>query len=186
VTEFVLANRGLRTLLAIFFPLVVIAALNLRTQALISRQEARNRLLESELKEARAGLEELRELEPLKADLLARMQVWQHLRHTNEPNVVEILDAASRHLPTGVRMDSIARLNRQVIVSTGPLTAQARADLLAELTASPLFSPGPGDDGAAHQKGQSSAPLSLALLTPGSLELMSLMQLSPIPLEHSP
>lgn len=77
---------------------------------LIEHQNARNVLLQTEIKKVDKEIKEIDELEKTKANLLARMNVIQELQ-SNRPLSVRLMDELVRTLPDGVYLKRFAQEN---------------------------------------------------------------------------
>ena len=73
-------------------------------EGLISNQEGRNAFLENEIEVLNEKIGEIKKLEKLKQDLLARMNVIQELQRSR-PESVHLMDELVRTLPEGVHLD---------------------------------------------------------------------------------
>jgi type IV pilus assembly protein PilN len=95
---------------------VVIAALivllaHLHIDGKINDQEQRNAFLKSEIDLLDKRIGRIKELENMKGDLLARMNVIQELQ-SSRPESVHLLDELVRTLPDGVYLNSFAQRER--------------------------------------------------------------------------
>jgi type IV pilus assembly protein PilN len=77
----------------------------------IEDQNMRNSFLQSEINILNQRIGRIREMEKMKDDLLARMNVIQELQ-SSRPESVHLLDELVRTLPDGVYLDSFAQNNR--------------------------------------------------------------------------
>jgi type IV pilus assembly protein PilN len=77
----------------------------------IQDQNMRNSYLQSEINILDQRIGRIRELEKMKNDLLARMNVIQELQ-SSRPESVHLLDELVRTLPDGVYLDKFAQKNR--------------------------------------------------------------------------
>lgn len=89
---------------------VVFLALTFVNSAL-EYQNDRNRYLEAQIKEIEAQIKEIEELEKVKANLIARMEVIQELQR-NRAGVVHYFDEMVNTLPDGVFLTSIKQTGK--------------------------------------------------------------------------
>lgn len=79
----------------------------------IVNQNQRNTFLEGEIKVLDKRIGRIRELESLKEDLLARMNVIQELQ-SSRPESVHLMDELVRTIPEGVYLNSFAQKSRGI------------------------------------------------------------------------
>ena len=75
-------------------------------QGQIDYQERRNQYLQTEIDRLKVELEEIKELESTKEQLLSRMEIIQQLQ-TRRPQVVHLFHELAATLPEGVSLTSI-------------------------------------------------------------------------------
>ena len=79
----------------------------------IDAQKARNNYLQTHIEELSLQVQEIRELEKRKRELLDRMKVIQQLQG-NRPVIVRIFDEMVRTLPDGVFYNELTRTNNKI------------------------------------------------------------------------
>jgi type IV pilus assembly protein PilN len=99
---------------------VVIAALivlmtHLHIDGKIDNQNQRNTFLQSEIDLLDKRIGRIKELENMKADLLARMNVIQELQ-SSRPESVHLMDELVRTLPEGVYLESFSQKGRNMLM----------------------------------------------------------------------
>ena len=95
---------------------------HLHIERLISIQQARNALLQTEIGEFNEQIKVIQDLEKTKANLLARMKVIQHLQQSR-PEVVHLFDELVTATPEGVYLTKLDQTGRAVVVE-----GRARSD----------------------------------------------------------
>jgi len=90
--------------------LIVLLA-HVHVNGLIDDQEQRNAFLEGEIKTLDQRIGRIKELEKMKSDLLARMNVIQELQRSR-PESVHLMDELVRTLPEGVYLDKLTQKDR--------------------------------------------------------------------------
>jgi type IV pilus assembly protein PilN len=80
---------------------LLIIAIHLQINNLIAKQENRNEYLRGEITRLKKAEAEIKELDKVKARLLARLAVIQNLQ-TSRPGMVKVLDALPRLLPENI------------------------------------------------------------------------------------
>jgi type IV pilus assembly protein PilN len=81
--------------------------------AQISGQEARNAYLNQQISEMDQAIEQIKELDAKKSDLLARKKVIEELQ-SNRSQMVHLFDALVRTIPDGVSLTSIKQEGEQI------------------------------------------------------------------------
>ncbi len=81
----------------------------------ISDQQALNSYLQTEIAALDLKIEEIRDLEKTKADLLARMDIIQRLQ-TSRPEAVRLFDELVTAIPAGVYLTKVEQTGRSVVV----------------------------------------------------------------------
>ena len=84
-------------------------------QSSISDQEARNRLLKTEISALEAAVAEIRELREKREELLARMRVIQDLEG-KRPVIVRYFDEMVRAVPDGVYLNRLERQGEVILL----------------------------------------------------------------------
>ena len=82
-------------------------------QQQISNQEARNGILQEEIRQLDAQIEEIRGLENQKERLVARMRIIEELQQSR-PLVVHLFDELVEALPEGTNYTRVAQTNQRV------------------------------------------------------------------------
>lgn len=97
---------------AVIAGLIVLLA-HLHVDGMISNQDTRNTFIEGEIEILDQRIGRIKELEKLKADLLARMNVIQELQHSR-PQSVHLMDEMVRTLPDGVYLNKFAQKDKEL------------------------------------------------------------------------
>jgi type IV pilus assembly protein PilN len=97
---------------AVVAGLIVLLA-HLHVSGLIDNQNQRNTYLEKEIAILDKRIGEIKELERLKADLLARMNVIQELQRSR-PESVHLMDELVRTLPEGVHLENFTQKDKSL------------------------------------------------------------------------
>ena len=122
---------------AIIAALIVLLA-HLHISGLIDNQNQRNAFLEKEIDILDQRIGRIKELEQLKANLLARMNVIQELQ-SSRPESVHLLDELVRTLPEGVYLNKFAQRNRGLTMN-GIAQSNARvSDYMRNIDGSEWF-----------------------------------------------
>lgn len=82
-------------------------------QQQIDNQEARNEILQEEIRQLDAQIEEIRGLENQKERLVARMRIIEELQQSR-PLVVHLFDELVEALPEGTNYTSVAQTNQRI------------------------------------------------------------------------
>jgi type IV pilus assembly protein PilN len=117
--EFAIMSGGA----AIIAGLVVLMA-HLHVDGMIKDQQARNTFLEKEIEILDQRIGRIKEMEKLKADLLARMNVIQELQRSR-PESVHLMDEVVRTLPDGVYLSKFTQKGKGLSMS-GAAQSNAR------------------------------------------------------------
>jgi len=107
----------------IFAGLVVLLA-HFHVDGLINNQNQRNAYLQNEIEILNKRIGRIKELEAMKQNLLARMNVIQELQ-SSRPESVHLLDELVRTLPEGVHLKKFAQ-NNKALTMTGVAESNAR------------------------------------------------------------
>ncbi|MFV1973192.1 MAG: PilN domain-containing protein [Thiohalobacterales bacterium] len=97
---------------AVIAGLIVLLA-HLHVDGMISNQDTRNTFIEGEIEILDQRIGRIKELEKLKADLLARMNVIQELQHSR-PQSVHLMDEMVRTLPDGVYLNKLVQKDKKL------------------------------------------------------------------------
>ncbi|MCG6899375.1 MAG: PilN domain-containing protein [Gammaproteobacteria bacterium] len=117
--------------------LIVLLA-HLHVDGLINDQNQRNAYLESEISILNKRIGRIRELEAMKDNLLARMNVIQELQGSR-PESVHLMDELVRTLPEGVHLNTFQQKNR-ALTMTGIAESNARvSDYMRQIDTSEWF-----------------------------------------------
>ena len=117
--------------------LIVLLA-HLHVDGLINDQNQRNAYLESEISILNKRIGRIRELEAMKDNLLARMNVIQELQGSR-PESVHLMDELVRTLPEGVHLNTFQQKNK-ALTMTGIAESNARvSDYMRQIDTSEWF-----------------------------------------------
>ena len=120
---------------AIIAALVVLLA-HLHINGLIDNQNQRNAFLEKEIEILDKRIGRIKELEQLKADLLARMNVIQELQRSR-PESVHLMDEMVRTLPDGIYLKKFVQKGKGLTMD-GVAQSNARvSDYMRNIDSSP-------------------------------------------------
>ena len=104
----------------------------------ISHQQARNELVQNEIRELEVRIKKIDELERTRARLISRKQVIERLQ-ASRSTTVELLDKLAKSIPVGVTLATVRQQgNSATLVGTSQSNARVSA-YLRELDASDLF-----------------------------------------------
>lgn len=104
----------------------------------ISQQEDRNQRLNTEIKQLDKKIKEIRHLEKLKAQLVARMEVVERLQ-ASRSGAVHFFNELARTLPEGVYLSSVSVAKNRLTIS-GEAQSNARVSAyMRALESSPWF-----------------------------------------------
>jgi len=122
---------------AVIAALIVLLA-HLHVDGMIKDQNERNAFLENEIEILDQRIGRIKELEKLKADLLARMNVIQELQRSR-PESVHLMDELVRTLPDGVYINKFEQKNKSLTM-TGVAQSNARvSDYMRNIDSSNWF-----------------------------------------------
>jgi type IV pilus assembly protein PilN len=117
--------------------LIVLLA-HFHVDGLINDQNQRNAYLESEISILNKRIGRIRELEAMKDNLLARMNVIQELQ-SSRPESVHLMDELVRTLPEGVHLKTFQQKNK-ALTMTGVAESNARvSDYMRQIDTSEWF-----------------------------------------------
>lgn len=102
---------------------------------LILYQESRNDFLVAEIAKLDSKINEIKEVEKKKADLLARMDIIQELQYIR-PEVVHLFDEIVTAIPDGVFLTGIKQSGRNVVLEGRAQSYGRISDLMRNIKAS--------------------------------------------------
>ena len=117
--EFAFITGGVAVLGVLVWVLV-----HMQMQGLIEDQQARNRFLEKQIQIVNKEISKIKDLETVKENLLARMNVIQELQ-SNRPLSVHLMDELVRTLPDGVFLTSFTQKGNRLTME-GEALSNAR------------------------------------------------------------
>jgi type IV pilus assembly protein PilN len=127
---------GTATLLAVIVAGAACAGVHFYIAELISFQEQRNAYLEQEIRIVDKKIKEIKELEKVKAQLIARMNVIQALQ-SSRPAVVHLFDEMVATVPEGAHLTSLDQINDRLTFK-GKAQSNARvSSYMRNIEASP-------------------------------------------------
>ena len=106
--EFGLMSGG-----AVLIAALVVLFAHLHVDGMITNQNQRNAFLQNEINGLNERIGRIKELEAMKQDLLARMNVIQELQ-SSRPESVHLLDELVRTLPDGVYLNKFSQRDRNL------------------------------------------------------------------------
>lgn len=101
--------------LSVALTLVVAFVVHLTIAGMIDHQRERNRLIEQEITKLNRQIKEIDELDKIKSDLLARMEIIQELQ-LSRPEIVRMFDELVLAMPEGVYLTRLEQSGRSVVV----------------------------------------------------------------------
>jgi type IV pilus assembly protein PilN len=104
---------GITAAVSVLLAGLIVLLAHLHVSGLIDNQQARNAFLENEIEILNERIGRIKELEAMKADLLARMHVIQELQ-SSRPESVHLMDEMVRSLPEGVYLRTFAQSKRNL------------------------------------------------------------------------
>jgi type IV pilus assembly protein PilN len=113
-------------------------AWNLAVNSLVSHQQTRNKLLETEIVSLDKKAKEIRDLKAKKVDLVDRMKVIQGLQGTR-PIIVHLFDELAKTVPDGVYYKSIVRTGMKISVEGAAESNQRVSTLMRNIDESEWF-----------------------------------------------
>jgi type IV pilus assembly protein PilN len=102
----------------------------------ISNQRARNTMLQDEIKQLDAQIEQISGLQNQKERLLARMRIIEELQQSR-PSIVHLFDEIVNAVPEGTHLTAIAQTNQRVELSGISNSTTRVATLMRNIEASP-------------------------------------------------
>lgn len=100
-------------LLALLLTAVAAGAVHWQMVQRIDHQDARNRLVQSEISTLEAKLKKINKLDALKTKLLARMEIIQNLQ-ISRPQIVHLFDEVAATLPDGVQLAKLSQTGKSL------------------------------------------------------------------------
>jgi type IV pilus assembly protein PilN len=129
--QFMVASVG-----AMIFMGLVIVLVHIEASNMIDNQNARNRYLETTIKEVEKQIEEIKTLKEDKAALLARMEVIQKLQRSR-PEIVHLFEEISKASPKGVYLLRTSRDGNTLDVEGVADSNDSVSAFMRQLNASP-------------------------------------------------
>lgn len=115
---------GVYTALGVVATLLAVAYVHTLVNGMIDRQETRNDFLRQQISILDKTIREIKDLEKMKNNLLARMDVIQELQGSR-PEIVHLFDELVSTLPEGVYLTRVQQLGRDLSL-TGRAESNAR------------------------------------------------------------
>lgn len=104
----------------------------------VDNQQARNQYLKQQIADIDKQIRQIKELGKLRADLLSRMQVIEHLQQSRAATV-HFLDEIVNTLPDGVHLTSLRQLGDKVTLQGVAQSNSRVSTYMKNLDASPWF-----------------------------------------------
>jgi type IV pilus assembly protein PilN len=117
-------DLGTYIALAVIATLLAVGYVHFLIDGMIDRQEARNNFLRQQISVLDQTIREIKDLEKMKSNLLARMDVIQQLQGSR-PEIVHLFDELVATLPEGVYLTRVQQLGRDLSL-TGRAESNAR------------------------------------------------------------
>ena len=110
-------NKNFYTLigLAAGAMVAIVAMVHLQIQSDIDHQNRRNSLLQKEIKIVDGKINEIKDLEKKKQQLISRMEIIERLQ-SNRPEVVHLFDELAHLVPDGLYMRSVSQKSRLLTI----------------------------------------------------------------------
>lgn len=129
---------GITAVSSIVIAGLIVLMAHFHVEGLISDQNQRNTYLESEIDILNKRIGRIRELEAMKDNLLARMNVIQELQ-SSRPESVHLMDEMVRTLPEGVHLNTFQQKSKALMM-TGVAESNARvSDYMRQIDTSEWF-----------------------------------------------
>ena len=129
---------GITAVSSIVIAGLIVLMAHFHVEGLISDQNQRNTYLESEIDILNKRIGRIRELEAMKDNLLARMNVIQELQ-SSRPESVHLMDEMVRTLPEGVHLNTFQQKSK-ALTMTGVAESNARvSDYMRQIDTSEWF-----------------------------------------------
>ncbi|WP_039915320.1 PilN domain-containing protein [Cellvibrio mixtus] len=134
-------------------------------QSAIENQNARNQLLDQEIKKLDAQVKEISEIKKVRDDLLARIKVITDLEGTR-PVIVRYFDELARAIPDGVWVNSVERKGNVVTIAGVAESYNRVASFMRNLEASDWYaSPNLSSVQAAQDEGEDASTFKMTVET---------------------
>lgn len=134
-------------------------------QSAIENQNARNQLLNQEIKKLDAQVKEISEIKKVRDDLLARIKVITDLEGTR-PVIVRYFDELARAIPDGVWVNSVERKGNVVTIAGVAESYNRVASFMRNLEASDWYaSPNLSSVQAAPDEGEDASTFKMTVET---------------------
>jgi type IV pilus assembly protein PilN len=95
--------------------IAIVAIIHLQIQSEIDHQNRRNSFMEREIKVVDSKIEEIKDLEKKKQQLLSRMEIIERLQ-SNRPEVVHLFDELAHLVPDGLYLLSVTQKSRLLTI----------------------------------------------------------------------
>ncbi len=102
--------------LSVVLMLLVILAVHLQYNRMISAQQSRNNFLKNEITAVEKQIREINDLAKEKKRLLARMEVIQQLQR-NRPGIVHLFEEMVKVLPEGAHITSLKQSGKHLVIN---------------------------------------------------------------------
>jgi type IV pilus assembly protein PilN len=102
--------------LSVFMMVLVILAVHLQYNRMISAQESRNNFMKNEITTVEKQIREINTLAKEKKRLLARMEVIQQLQR-NRPGIVHLFEEMVKVIPEGAHITSLEQKKKQLTIN---------------------------------------------------------------------
>ena len=102
--------------LSVVLMLLIIAAVHLQYNRMISAQESRNNFLKDEITAVEKQIREINALAKEKKRLLARMEVIQQLQR-NRPGIVHLFEEMVKVIPEGAHINSLQQKGKSLTIN---------------------------------------------------------------------
>ena len=129
---------GITAISSIIIAGLIVLMAHFHVEGLIDDQNQRNTYLESEINILNKRIGRIRELEAMKDNLLARMNVIQELQ-SSRPESVHLMDEMVRTLPEGVHLNTFQQQHK-ALTMTGVAESNARvSDYMRQIDGSEWY-----------------------------------------------
>jgi type IV pilus assembly protein PilN len=95
--------------------LIIVIAIYIVLNNMISHQEARNQLIQTEISRYERNIREIKRLKIVRASLITRMNIIQQLQE-NRPEIVHFFDELTKIIPKSIYLVSIIRTNDSIML----------------------------------------------------------------------
>ncbi|MEN8170481.1 MAG: PilN domain-containing protein [Pseudomonadota bacterium] len=118
---------------------IAVLTVHVYMASLIDNQLSRNNILKNEIKLVEKKIEEIKNLERQKEQLIARMRVIEELQ-SNRPAIVHLLDELAKIIPEGMVVEDLTQKGNKITIN-GSAQSNARVSaFMRALEDSPWFS----------------------------------------------